>query len=394
MVVLAGRRFRRQHAQAARHAEVQDEVAVAAIDQQILAAPAHARRRCARRARARRAAPASAAAARAPTTPLIMRPASCGARPRRVTSTSGSSGMGKCFREAKCACAGHQIYLRWIASPWQNDSSPRAALSLACGLAFAAGADPQQPPISASRRSTNSCSARSPCSAATWRSPRKTYLDLAKRTARRAHRAPRGRSGEPGAAARARARGGAHLARARAGLGARAAGAGARCWSSAKRVDEAEPGAGEAARRRGREPRERVHAAEPPARRQPGQGGQPARGPQPGGEAPAAAAGALRGRRRPPPSPATMPRRSTPSRQALRAAPGLGARGDASRRRCCRRARRPRRRSASASSSRRIPTAREARLNYARVLVLDKRLPEARKQFEALLARQSAATPK
>jgi len=32
------------------------------------------------------------------------------------------------------------------------------------------------------------------------------------------------------------------------------------------------------------------------------------------------------------------------------------------------------------------PTAREARLNYARALVLDKRYPEARKQFEALLA--------
>jgi Flp pilus assembly protein TadD len=32
------------------------------------------------------------------------------------------------------------------------------------------------------------------------------------------------------------------------------------------------------------------------------------------------------------------------------------------------------------------PNSREARLNYARLLVLDKRLPEARKQFEALLA--------
>ena len=32
------------------------------------------------------------------------------------------------------------------------------------------------------------------------------------------------------------------------------------------------------------------------------------------------------------------------------------------------------------------PNSREARLNYARVLVMDKRLPEARKQFEALLA--------
>ena len=30
------------------------------------------------------------------------------------------------------------------------------------------------------------------------------------------------------------------------------------------------------------------------------------------------------------------------------------------------------------------PNSREARLNYARVLVLDKRLPEARKQFEAV----------
>jgi tetratricopeptide (TPR) repeat protein len=36
------------------------------------------------------------------------------------------------------------------------------------------------------------------------------------------------------------------------------------------------------------------------------------------------------------------------------------------------------------------PTAREARLNYARVLVLEKRLPEARKQFEAV----AAANPK
>ncbi|HEX6690948.1 MAG TPA: tetratricopeptide repeat protein, partial [Burkholderiales bacterium] len=32
------------------------------------------------------------------------------------------------------------------------------------------------------------------------------------------------------------------------------------------------------------------------------------------------------------------------------------------------------------------PASREARINYARVLVLDKRYPEARKQFEALLA--------
>ena len=45
------------------------------------------------------------------------------------------------------------------------------------------------------------------------------------------------------------------------------------------------------------------------------------------------------------------------------------------------------------SSSRRIPTRAKARLNYARALILDKRLPEARKQFETLLAAESAATP-
>src|SRR5687768_14163004 len=66
-------------------------------------------------------------------TPLITRPASCGARPRRVTSTSGSSGMGK------CACAGHQIYLRWVASIMGETLLAAAAFSLACGLAWAQG---------------------------------------------------------------------------------------------------------------------------------------------------------------------------------------------------------------------------------------------------------------
>src|SRR5205814_7221290 len=32
------------------------------------------------------------------------------------------------------------------------------------------------------------------------------------------------------------------------------------------------------------------------------------------------------------------------------------------------------------------PSSREGRLNYARALILDKRVPEARKQFETLLA--------
>src|SRR5204863_9765633 len=38
------------------------------------------------------------------------------------------------------------------------------------------------------------------------------------------------------------------------------------------------------------------------------------------------------------------------------------------------------------------PNSREARLNYARALVLDKRFPEARSQFEAVLAAAPANT--
>src|SRR5688572_31128034 len=41
MVVFLGRRAGRQHAQAARHAEVQDEMAVAAVDEEIFPAAAN-----------------------------------------------------------------------------------------------------------------------------------------------------------------------------------------------------------------------------------------------------------------------------------------------------------------------------------------------------------------
>jgi hypothetical protein len=45
VIVLARRRFRRQHAQAARHAQMQDQVPGAAIDDEVLAAPLDAAHR-------------------------------------------------------------------------------------------------------------------------------------------------------------------------------------------------------------------------------------------------------------------------------------------------------------------------------------------------------------
>src|SRR5688572_7650666 len=39
----------------------------------------------------------------------------------------------------KCACAGHQIYLRWVASIMGKTLLVAAAFSLACGLAWAQG---------------------------------------------------------------------------------------------------------------------------------------------------------------------------------------------------------------------------------------------------------------
>ena len=95
----------RQHAQAAAHAEVQDQVAVAAVEEQVLRAPRHARARCVRRGGAPRAGTRQRRRGSRTVTAEILRPAICGAMPRRVTSTSGSSGTGT------IACAGHQIYL-------------------------------------------------------------------------------------------------------------------------------------------------------------------------------------------------------------------------------------------------------------------------------------------
>ena len=116
----------------------------------------------------------------------------------------------------------------------------------------------------------------------------------------------------------------------------------------------------QAAHRRGREPRERLHADEPPARRQPGQG------------RPTCAWSAawrrsirkLRRRtsrwRRRPRSRATTRRRSPRCARRRRCGP-TGSSRCCSRRSCCRSARRPKRRSASASSSRNIrPRARRA----------------------------------
>ena len=88
---------------------------------------------------------------------------------------------------------------------------------------------------------------------------------------------------------------------------------------------------------------------------------------------------------------ATTPPRS-PRRARRTSCARTGSSRRCSRRRCCRRSRPPRRRSASAHFVEKNPNAREARLNYARVLVLDKRLPEARKQFEAVADAEPAAT--
>ena len=85
----------RTHAQAARHAEMQDQVAGAAVEQQVLAAPARPRARCARRAsrRGRAGTRQRRRGSRTVDRGDACGPTTCGAMPRRVISTSGSSGI-------------------------------------------------------------------------------------------------------------------------------------------------------------------------------------------------------------------------------------------------------------------------------------------------------------
>ena len=187
-------------------------------------------------------------------TPLIMRPASCGARPRRVTSTSGSSGMGKVrlCGAPNIPKMGRIQHGKKTLSP----SSPRAFVRL---RPRRCAQDPQHERRGAQRADALRVPARRDrrCSAATCALAAKTYLDLAKRTrdprvARRAVEVAN--QAQP---ARARARGGAHLARA----SSRARRTRCRCSAAmlvarqARRRSRA--GAREAAHRRGREPRER-----------------------------------------------------------------------------------------------------------------------------------------
>ena len=94
---------------------------------------------------------------------------------------------------------------------------------------------------STSRRSTSFCSARSPCSAASAQLAAQTYLDLAKRT-----RDPRVARRAVEVASQARLRRPRHRGGARPGTTSsrprrRRCRSPRRCWSAAKRVEEAEP---------------------------------------------------------------------------------------------------------------------------------------------------------
>jgi len=109
VIVLFRRRPRRQHTQAPGHAQVQDEVAIAAVDEQVLASPLDAAH-LAPREQANR---------------VRHRPA----QPRLPDFDARNHAAGEMRREAAArdfdfrefghdglACAGHQIYLRSVES--------------------------------------------------------------------------------------------------------------------------------------------------------------------------------------------------------------------------------------------------------------------------------------
>jgi sRNA-binding protein len=92
VVVQRGVRHGPVEAQAAGHAQVQQQQAAIQVQQQVLAAPAHAQHRAAHQ-RADRA-PERPAQRLAQAHRLDAAPAMRSAKLRRVTSTSGSSGIG------------------------------------------------------------------------------------------------------------------------------------------------------------------------------------------------------------------------------------------------------------------------------------------------------------
>ena len=265
-------------------------------------------------------------------TPEITRPVSCGARPRRVTSTSGSSGM-----EEKCACAGHQIYLRWVESSMaksQLHCRGGACARVACSrLRRSRGhqqrrRDLSEPTLYRFLLGEIAAAARRPRA----RGARPISISPGAR-AIRASRAARSRSRTrracPSSRSRRRASGTTSSPPRR-----------TRCRSSPRcsspRSASTKPGrcleklfsAEGVSRENG------VHAGQPPARRQPGQGGEPARDPHARGELPAARRRRISRSRRPRPRRATTPRRS-PRRAAAQKLRPDGSSRRCSKRRCC-----------------------------------------------------------
>src|SRR6185503_4697220 len=107
-------------------------------------------------------------------TPLIFRPASCGARPRRETSTLGSSGMGKVR-----LCAAPNIP-KMVRLPMAKRLLAAAALSVACTLA---AAQPAVPPSDLSEQTLYEFMlGEIAVQRGDLELAAKTYLDLAKRT--------------------------------------------------------------------------------------------------------------------------------------------------------------------------------------------------------------------
>ena len=104
VIVRDARRRRGQHAQRARHAEMQDQRAGVGFEQQVLGASSGAANGAARD-RSRRCAGSTGQRRRRSCTSrrLMRRPTTCGSMPRRVVSTSGSSGT--CWRRRSVGLA-------------------------------------------------------------------------------------------------------------------------------------------------------------------------------------------------------------------------------------------------------------------------------------------------
>ena len=123
----------RREAQAARHAQVQQQQALVQVQQQVLAAPAHASTvrpdQLLRHAR-----PAASAAACPARTASILAPAMRSAKLRRVTSTSGSSGMGNSGNKRIRPSDGRRLGLLWF-----DETTDRSCRRTCLAVLHAAG---------------------------------------------------------------------------------------------------------------------------------------------------------------------------------------------------------------------------------------------------------------